>query len=210
MSIHLKNISIPYISSNRSELWNHNIHFEQGKYYHIKAASGKGKSSLIRTLFGIQKDFLGEILIDEKNTKHISVEDWCDLRASKISIVFQDLKLLNDHTAFMNIELKRGLTNYYVEDKIVELAERLDIKHILHRKIDTLSYGERQRVAIVRALMQDYQYLLLDEPFSHLDEQNIFNACTLIQDETMKRNASICIVDLEDDDRFKYHQKLLL
>ena len=210
MSIHLKNISIPYIANDMSEIWNHNIHFENGKYYHIKAASGKGKTSLVQTLYGLQQNFLGEILIDGKSMNDLSVDAWCEIRASKISIVFQDLKLIEGQTALMNIELKRELTSYYNKEKIVEFANRLNIEPLLNRKIDTLSYGERQRVAIIRALMQDYQYILLDEPFSHLDEDNILKASSLIHEETMKRNACLCIVDLEDDDRFKYHQKLLL
>ncbi len=206
----LQYISIPFIQHASSDIWNKEVHIETGNYYHIKAASGKGKSSLIHTIYGLQKNYDGDLLIENINVKQFAVDEWCDVRATKMSIVFQDLKLFEDQTAFENIEIKRELTSYYSNEKILEFATRLHIAHALGRTVNTLSYGERQRVAIVRALMQDFIFLLLDEPFSHLDEENIILATELILEETKKRNAALLLTDLEDDDRFPYHQKLIL
>jgi putative ABC transport system ATP-binding protein len=210
MPFHLRHIAIPYIPAISSSVWQQDTSFEEGKYYHIKAASGKGKSSLIHTLYGLQKNYDGELSFDGKNIAQYNIDEWCGIRASKLSIVFQDLKLFDEETAFANIELKRELTHFYPVEKIYEFAKRLHMTHTLERPVDTLSYGERQRVAIARALMQDYSCLLLDEPFSHLDNENIALASALILEETQKRKASIILVDLEDDTHFPYHQTFLL
>lgn len=203
-------LRIPYITPHHSDIWNCEVNFEQGLFYHIKAASGQGKSSLIQTLYGLQQNFEGRILFEGKDLKKISIADWCDLRASKLSIVFQDLKLFIDQTAFENINIKRVLTNYYTEAVIHEFAEKLSVTHTLDRVVSTLSYGERQRIAIIRSLMQPFGILLLDEPFSHLDEVNIQSAIALIKQEVEKRDATLLITDLEDDQRFPYHQKFML
>ncbi len=210
MPFHLRHISIPYIPAALSSVWQQEIIFKKGTCYQIKAASGKGKSSLIHTLYGLQQNYTGDILFDGTNIAQHKIDTWCSVRASKLSIVFQDLKLFEEETAFTNIELKRELTNFYPVEKIVEFAKRLDITHTLERTVDTLSYGERQRVAIVRALMQDYICLLLDEPFSHLDKENIALASALILEETQKRQAAIILADLEDDTHFSYHKTFLL
>jgi putative ABC transport system ATP-binding protein len=93
---------------------------------------------------------------------------------------------------------------------MTEFAERLCVAHTLNRPIQTLSYGERQRIAIIRALMQPFTTLLLDEPFSHLDQQNIELATQLIAQELQLRNATLLLTDLEDDNHFEYHQKFAL
>ncbi|GBL35434.1 lipoprotein-releasing system ATP-binding protein LolD [Filimonas sp.] len=210
MPFHLRHIAIPYIPAISSSVWQQDISFEEGKYYHIKAASGKGKSSLINTLYGLQKNFTGDILFDGANMAQLGIDIWCNIRAGKLGIVFQDLKLFEEETAFTNIELKRELTHFYAVEKIYEFAKRLQIAHTMGRTVDTLSYGERQRVAIIRALMQDYICLLLDEPFSHLDKENIALASALILEESQKRHAAIILADLEDDTHFPYHQTFLL
>jgi putative ABC transport system ATP-binding protein len=161
-------------------------------------------------LYGLQKNFTGDILFDGANMAQLGIDIWCNIRAGKLGIVFQDLKLFEEETAFTNIELKRELTHFYAVEKIYEFAKRLQIAHTMGRTVDTLSYGERQRVAIIRALMQDYICLLLDEPFSHLDKENIALASALILEESQKRHAAIILADLEDDTHFPYHQTFLL
>jgi ABC-type lipoprotein export system ATPase subunit len=70
---------------------------------------------------------------------------------------------------------------------------------LLEKKIKILSYGERQRIAIIRSLMQPFEWLLLDEPFGHLDEENIRKACELIKSECKKRDAGILMTSLGPD-----------
>jgi putative ABC transport system ATP-binding protein len=210
MIITLQKLNIPFLPILDSDIWNKHVSFKAGNKYHIKASSGSGKSTLIQSLYGIQKNYTGDVLFNQKNIKQFSVEETCEWRATKISIVFQDLKLFEIKTALENIDIKRALTNTYPISKMTEFAERLCVAHTLNRPIQTLSYGERQRIAIIRALMQPFTTLLLDEPFSHLDQQNIELATQLIAQELQLRNATLLLTDLEDDNHFEYHQKFAL
>jgi putative ABC transport system ATP-binding protein len=118
--------------------------------------------------------------------------------------------LLTEFTAAENLELKRKLRDYTSAPDLERMAGELGIDHLLHRTINTLSYGERQRVAILRALLQPFELLLLDEPFSHLDNANIQKAAGLILKEVQKRGAALLITDLEKDQHFPYHFQLEL
>lgn len=208
--LEFKHIVVPYIATESSQIWNQDLIFGKATYSHIKAASGKGKSSLMQRLYGLNQMFNGDIFLNQKNISTFNDDEWSEVRTNILSIVFQDLKLFEDQTAFNNIELKRVLTNFYPVDKIHAFARQLNVSHTLDRKISTLSYGERQRIAIIRALMQPFQLLLLDEPFSHLDEHNIQLASSLILNEVKSRNASLLLADLEEDQRFPYHQTIRL
>ena len=86
----------------------------------------------------------------------------------------------------------------------------LGIDSILNQPAGICSYGEQQRIAIVRALMQPFDFLILDEPFSHLDINNKKKAAQLIQRECEKRGAGIIITDLDKDEYFDYQENLKL
>jgi putative ABC transport system ATP-binding protein len=98
----------------------------------------------------------------------------------------------------------------YQSNDADEMAARLGISHILHQKAGLCSYGEQQRIAIIRALMQPFDWLIMDEPFSHLDNENIEKAAALITAECNKRNAGFIITDLEDDTHFNYTRQYQL
>jgi putative ABC transport system ATP-binding protein len=118
--------------------------------------------------------------------------------------VFQDLKLLPEQTVLENIDIKRQLNPYYPVEKIEEMAKRLGIGKKLSSKGKTCSYGEQQRVAIIRSLMQPFDFLMLDEPFSHLDNINRQTAMELMMEEAHSRGAAIIFADLERVDFFPY------
>lgn len=204
MSILCEQLNVPFLQVSESDVWMTQCIFEKGKYYHIRATSGKGKSTFISCLYGLQKNYKGKIVIDNLDLQSATLNEICDFRTKKISIVFQDLKLFEDHTAFDNVEIKRQQTQYYPTEMIDEMAVQLGIQNVMQRPIHTLSYGERQRCAILRALIQPFDYLLLDEPFSHLDDENTLKASALIANELRKRNASLLLADLERDQLFPY------
>jgi putative ABC transport system ATP-binding protein len=111
--------------------------------------------------------------------------------------------LFLDQSVRENIELKRQLNPYHPAGKIDEMANRLGIANKLNRLAKTCSYGEQQRIAIIRSLMQPFDFLLLDEPFSNLDEVNRSKAFELIEEECKQRNASMLFADLKELDFFK-------
>lgn len=206
MSFRIENLSIPFINNPLSEIWNSTHDFRLGEYTHIKASSGKGKSTLMASLYGLHHAYNGTIFYKGKRLKDMNIDSICQFRMNLCSVVFQDLKLFTSNTAFENVELKRQQSNYYAKEEILRMARCLGIEEVLHRSVSTLSFGERQRAAILRALIQPFEMLLLDEPFSHLDTKNISNAVNLIHQEVEKRNAGLIILDLESDKHFSYHK----
>lgn len=199
------------LNNRGSDIWNKEIIFKQTEWIKIKAPSGTGKTTLTHFLYKLRLDFEGNILWEDKNLLSVNDELLASYRQQKVSIIFQDLRLFAHLTAFENIELKRVLqTPYYQKEKINEMAEKLGITHILQQKAGLCSYGEQQRIAIIRALIQPFDILLMDEPFSHLDLHNTAIASTLIAEECEKRKAGFVLTDLDDDNHFYYTKVLNL
>ena len=179
-----------------SEVWNTNLTLNKGERYIVEAPSGKGKSTFLGIIFGSRRDFKGNVSFDEMNVASISKSDWSSIRSEKISMLFQELRLFEMLTVRENLELKLALTNKVTLSQAEEWLARLGLEGFLDRKCQTLSYGQQQRVATVRALCQPFEWLLLDEPFSHLDEQNANIALELIQEVCASQNAGLIVTSL--------------
>jgi putative ABC transport system ATP-binding protein len=194
-----------------SDIWNANFIFKPPHWIKIKAPSGTGKTTLIHYLYAIRNDYEGMVTYDGTNCSGIDIEKLSVIRQQKISIIFQDLRLFQHLTALENIELKRNMQKpFYPPEKVYEMAALLGIGHILNQPAKICSYGEQQRIAIIRALMQPFELLLMDEPFSHLDQENSKKAAGLIAEECRIRNAGFVLTDLDEDDHFPYTQFLNL
>jgi len=193
-----------------TEIWNKDLSFEKGKKYLVIAPSGKGKSTLLHCIYGIRKDFEGTILFNNKCIKKYESDELAEIRQNKLSIVFQDLRLFEQLTAKENIMLKNKLQNHKTLKQINEMAQKLGVSDLLKKTCGTLSFGQRQRIAIIRALCQPFDFLLLDEPFSHLDEVNIKAATQLIKKECEDQGSSLILVSLGDDYFFDYSDKIIL
>jgi ABC-type lipoprotein export system ATPase subunit len=193
-----------------SEIWGKDIAFSKGEHVHIVAPSGSGKTSLIHFIYGLRKDYDGIISYGDENIKNFSLEKYSTFRQKHLSIVFQDLRLFIDQPVRENIELKRQLNPHHPPGKIDDMAKRLGIANKLNRLAKTCSYGEQQRIAIIRSLMQPFDFLLLDEPFSNLDENNRRKAFELISEECKQRNASMIFADLKQLDFFNNERILKL
>lgn len=195
----------------KSEIWGQNISFAKGENIKITAPSGTGKTTLVNILYGLNKNYTGRISYNQQDLATINPDALSTLRQSHWSIVFQDLKLFPAISARENIELKRTMqTTATASSDIDHMADALGIHTILHQAAGTCSFGEQQRIAILRALMQPFDFLILDEPFSHLDLNNKKKAAQLIQTECTKRGAGIIITDLDLDEYFDYRKSLNL
>lgn len=181
----------------KSEVWNNTYTFEKGNYYQIVAHSGVGKSTLINILYGERKDYDGSVSFDGVSTKKIKQKDWNEIRKMKLSYVFQGLHLFEELTLLENIQLKNGLTNHATEEQIKQWVDAVGLSKHLHQKAVHLSYGQRQRIAVIRAFCQPFDFILLDEPFSHLDEVNQGLLMNLIETEAKKNNAGIILTSLQ-------------
>lgn len=187
-----------------SEIWNRDLVIEKGEMVKIIAPSGTGKTSLISFLYGVRKDYEGTIKYGEQPFHALTAEQLALYRKDHLSVVFQDLRLFPSQTVQENLELKRQLNPYHPPAKIAEMAARLGIDHKLESSCGTCSYGEQQRTAIIRAMLQPFDILLLDEPFSHLDNKNAEKAMELMLEEAKLRGATIVFADLERIDYFPF------
>jgi len=180
-----------------SEVYGQEIRFECGEYYLIKAPSGKGKSTLLNILFGIQPNYAGQVTGIEE-ARH------------RFSYVLQDLKLFPELSALENILIKNRLTSHKTETAIHEMLAQVGLATHADQPASTLSFGQRQRVALVRALCMPFDFLLLDEPFSHLDIETANTVASLIQEELQAQDAGLIIAMLDDSAHFPYQKRFLL
>jgi len=194
-----------------SEIWNNSVLLKQGEFIKIKAPSGTGKTTLVHILYKLRHDYEGDVRINNIELSGLKEDALAEMRQQQFSIIFQDLRLFPNLTARENIELKRVLQVPYYDAGVIDtMAQALGVSHILEQKASLCSYGEQQRIAIIRALVQPFTWLIMDEPFSHLDADNTYKAARLIEAECRKRNAGMIITDLDDDDHFKYTRQLTL
>ncbi len=201
MELILNHVVPEYIPTHeRSDIWNREVIIPRGEHYHIVAPSGKGKTSLIHFIYGMRSDYEGTIMVNGENIKAMTPEKKSKIRKQILSVIFQDLRLFPGLSVMENIEIKRQLNPYHPPEKIHEMATRLGIEHKLNQQTKKCSFGEQQRIAIIRSLMQPFDYLLLDEPFSHLDEGNHNKAMNLIRSECEVRGASMIFADLGEID----------
>jgi len=213
MDLVIQNLLPSYFDETRkagSDIWGKELYFRKGEYIKIIAPSGSGKTSLVLFLYGMRSDYTGSISYHDKDIRDLSPEKFSGYRTNSISIVFQDLRLFPDQTVWDNIEIKRQLNPYHGPERIKEMATRLGIADKLDSLSGNCSYGEQQRVAIIRSLVQPYDFLLLDEPFSHLDNDNAEKAMQLMDEESKKRGAGILFANLERTDYFQQTRLLHL
>lgn len=193
-----------------TNIWEKECTFEPRKQYNIVAPSGKGKSTFLHCIYGLRFDYTGKVQINERDVKKLTHNQWAELRQDQISMVYQDLRLFLHLTALENLQVKSALYAGDFNEKITNMAATLNVTHVLNKKCKTLSYGERQRIAIIRSLIQPFNWLLLDEPFSHLDKDNSIKAATLIRTELEQRNSGLIITALSRNDYFAYDRELQL
>lgn len=194
----------------RSEVWLRNVTFERGKHYLISAESGTGKSSLCSYIYGYRIDFSGVMQFDGTDIRTLTVPQWCDVRKSHIAYLPQDLRLFPELTALENIQLKNRLTGYKTEKEIVDYFERLGIPEKVNSPVGKLSIGQQQRVAIIRTLCQPADFIMLDEPVSHLDETNNAIVAQMVMEEAERQGAGIISTSVGNNVKITVDKELKL
>jgi ABC-type lipoprotein export system ATPase subunit len=198
------------IEHSSESLWGSDVIFESNKRILLNASSGKGKTTFVHTLMGFRSDFSGDIFVNDKNTKSFTTDQWVELRQQKIAVVYQDLQLFPQLTVEENLSLKSNLSQEVDMESAKLNIEFLGLKEKWNQNCGILSMGQQQRVAIVRALIQQFEYLILDEPFSHLDERNAELCMQLIDKRCKDLNSGFILTTLGTRNNlfFDYEVKL--
>ena len=208
-SIRFSNI-IPHVFDGReelnSEIWQQEVIFEKNRLYLIEADSGKGKSTFCSYILGYRNDYTGKVLFDDIDTRTLHVKNWVDIRMNHISQLFQELRLFPELTAMENVLIKNNLTGFKEKKQIEEWFEMLGIPEKKNEKVARMSFGQQQRVALMRALVQPFDFLLADEPISHLDDGNSRIMADIMIREAQSQGAGVIITSIGKHMDLKYHQ----
>ena len=179
-----------------SDVWRQTISFEKGKTYLALADSGKGKSTFCSYLIGYRHDYTGTIRFDNQDIKSLRQAEWTTIRQQHISHLFQELRLFPELTALENVEIKNQLTGHKNHDEILAMFSRIGIEDKLHEKVARMSFGQQQRVALIRALVQPFDFLLADEPISHLDDSNAAVMGEMMLEEVRRQGAGLIVMSI--------------
>ena len=191
-----------------SAVWRNELKIESQSKVLFSAQSGMGKSTLLHILYGLRQDYSGEAKLEGKSLREFSLAEWEAIRRERISLQFQDLRLFPNLTARDNLNLLPRINPS--APSVKEMTERLAMTPFLDQSLATLSQGQRQRMALVRALRKPFQLLMLDEPFSHLDEGNQLNACSLIEEVVRGNQAGLLVSSLGSTPPITFDQRIEL
>lgn len=176
-----------------SRVWRSDVSFRRGGRYLVDAASGGGKSSLAAFIIGSRRDYDGAVLFDGEDVSRFGIARWQEIRRSHIAYLPQELALFPQLSAIDNILLKAELSGDADIHRIEDWMMRLGISSRRDFPAGRLSIGQQQRVALIRSLCQPFDFLLLDEPVSHLDEANNRIAAAIVEEEALRQQAGIIV-----------------
>lgn len=175
-----------------SQIWEvPSFTFDKGCKICIQAESGCGKSSLLSFIYGNRDDYSGQILFDGADIRLFGIGRWCDIRTRAIALLPQEMRLFPELNVMQNISIKNDMTRHKTHAEIMALLDRLGIADKAHAHAGRLSIGQQQRVAIVRALCQPFDFIFLDEPVSHLDRANNRIVAEIVEEEASHQGAGI-------------------
>lgn len=168
-------IKIKHLNKNFGEvkaLQDINLSVPQGQWLAIMGPSGSGKSTLLNILSLMDEQSSGEYLLDGVSVKMLSEEDKIKIRREKIGLIFQQFHLIPYLNALENVMLAQYYHSSVDEEDAKTVLEKVGLSHRLKHLPSELSGGEQQRLCIARALINNPELLLADEPTGNLDEAN--------------------------------------
>ena len=184
------------------------ISLPKGEHLLILGSSGVGKTTLLHLLAGLLPASSGSITVGNTELQNLSRKKLDAFRGREMGIIFQNDYFINALSVGENLELR-----LYFPDKkkdsarVKELAERLGISSLLHKKVTALSEGQRQRLSIALALVNKPNIIFADEPTASLDDENCEKVVTLLKEEASNSNANLLIIthDQRVKTMFKNH-----
>ncbi len=200
MLIRLKNIVKEYGNEGNKVVALNDVSFEfsKGIMYAIMGKSGCGKSTLLNIIGGLTQMTSGELYLNDEIIKY-DRKSLCNYRLENIGIIVQNFALINDKSARSNIELPlHDVAPKVKKDMVNEIATKLGIDNKLDRYPFELSGGECQRISIARALINNQQIILADEPTGSLDSENGENIMKILR-QCVTDGKTVIIVTHDED-----------
>lgn len=171
------------------------ISCKAGEVVLVTGSSGKGKTTLLHLLAGILRPSAGAIVVNETDITKLKDRRLDKFRGQHIGIVFQQPHFIASLSVVENMLLAPYFSGTAIKkDKVTGLLSQLQIAEQAGKKPSTLSQGQQQRVSIARALMNNPQLILADEPTSSLDDENCAIVATLLKEQAQMANAALVIV----------------
>ena len=185
--LELKKITKIYevAGTNQKALNKIDIKFRRSEFVSILGQSGSGKTTLLNIVGGLDEYTSGDLIINDVSTKDFTDRDWDTYRNHRVGFVFQSYNLIPHQTALQNVELALTLSGVGKEERrrrSIEVLKKVGLEKQMHKKPNQMSGGQMQRIAIARALVNDPDILLADEPTGALDSETSLQVLDLLKE----------------------------
>lgn len=211
MRIELKEISFSYQDGKRERkiFENYSLVIEEGAFVVILGPSGCGKTTLLNIIGGLLKPDKGSVFLGENNYYNQG-KRWQDkFRKNHIGYIFQNFYLIDDLSPVDNVMLTMnyGMKTQGKKERIQKIFDSVGISDLMKSKIKNMSGGEQQRLAIARALAQDCDILICDEPTGNLDEENSFQIMEIMKG--LQKEGKTIVLVTHNKDLCAYANKVI-
>lgn len=208
--IHLQDIAMQYGTNPVTTVLNKvTLSVAENDWINVLGASGSGKTTLLNIIGGVLKPTEGIVQIDNVNLNKMEQKKIQEFRRNKIGFIYQDFKLFNQYTVLENVMVPQlpYEERKTLEEKAKHLLEEVGLSHRVNHFPAELSGGEKQRAAIARALLNNPDILLCDEPTGNLDSQNTENIMQLLQ--TFHERGITILFVTHDESLAPYSNRLI-
>lgn len=198
----VKNLSKFFLHNNEENYVLENVNFclEKQGLVLIFGSSGSGKSTLLNLLASFLKADQGEIYFKNENLFSMNEKKLRHYRNKQIGFVFQSYNLFLEHNTIFNLALPLLIDSYginYAYEQALKLLKQYELDHLAYQKAKFLSGGEKQRIAILRALINNPDVVFADEPTGALDEENAVEILKLLKEISLNRLVVVVSHDLD-------------
>ena len=200
MILEIKNLSKSFIDGKKTlnVLKNINLLINQGSIITIKGPSGSGKSTLLSLIGTLDKPNKGEVIFDNENID--SIKDLNRFRNDKIGYIFQFHNLISELSLKENVILPREISRKKVDhQEIKDLFKFFELDDRMHSYPNDLSGGEKQRVSVMRAIINQPSIVIADEPTGNLDQKNVFKMIDLFKKLNNEHNLTFIIATHDNE-----------
>ncbi|MDK2047836.1 ABC transporter ATP-binding protein [Aliarcobacter butzleri] len=200
--IKIKNLNKIFYENTNKEFYalkDINLNIKKSSCFVLKGVSGSGKSTLLSLIATLQKPTSGEIVIENESIAKLPDFHASNFRARKIGFIFQSFNLFNELSVKDNISLPLiplGFSQKQIDEKVISTLKLANILHKKDELVSNLSGGEKQRCAIARALVNNCEIILCDEPTANLDYENSKNFIEILKElKELKKTIIIATHD---------------